>query len=748
MIKNYYCYHFLVIFFLGIFIVPFSAKASLVGAANQATLSVYPASGSYKPNDTFTISVMMNTNGQSVVVSAAYLNYDKNSFQVESINTTDSVFTSEAEKIIDSSSGVVKITRGIPTPGVNTASGLVAKINFKALNATVPSADNLNFSFIAGDNTLSTVIKNDGLGTNILSGVYGGRYTISGVAATDTTSPTLSNILISNITKDSATILWTSDESATSQVQYGLTDSYGQSTTKDANLSISHSVNLSGLSSSTTYHFKVISLDEAGNQASSVDQTFVTISSIVADSISPSSVADLAFSNITQTSINLLWTSPGDDNNVGTAAIYDIRYSLNAITESNWTSASQISGEPMPLISGSSQSVVVVGLTPDTTYYFAMKTSDEAPNISTISNIVTTKTLSVSTTNTPIVNNGGGVGGGTYSDSTPPSQPANFEAVPSDKQIVLSWNNPADYDFVRVVIIRSVEPIDDESPNAILEKGGIVIYEGSGHSFTDTSLENSRIYYYHVFSYDAKPNYSKKVSVSASPKANTSTDVNQHSYPDSTLVKLDNSPKVYVIINQKKKWIPTPEVFETLGYKWKSITIIDSNTLKSIPDFEDNLIRAVNDYKVYIIVNGIRRHIPNPEIFLDYGFNWSDVRDVPEATISKYKRAYLIRESRRGDVYYLSSNNIKKHIPSSEIFSSYNDKWEDIQVVSKKEMESYKTSNLIKLYNGSRIYLIENNVKRWIPDIQTFNKRNYEWGNILSVNQIEFDWYKNGNAVK
>ncbi len=174
---------FFIAFSIVVFLILFApslSSAALNGNATQATLTVSPATGSYNPNDTFTVSIYMNTNGQNVVVAAAYLNYDKNSFQAMSIDTSGSVFTMETEKIIDSSNGIIKITRGIPTPGVNTASGLVAKINFKALYGTTPSADNLTFRFAAGDSTQSTVIKNDGLGTNILSGVYNGKYTVSG----------------------------------------------------------------------------------------------------------------------------------------------------------------------------------------------------------------------------------------------------------------------------------------------------------------------------------------------------------------------------------------------------------------------------------------------------------------------------------------------------------------------------------------------------------------------------------------
>jgi len=111
-----------------------------------------------------------------------------------------------------------------------------------------------------------------------------------------------------------------------------------------------------------------------------------------ADTTPPAAITDLTCSNPTFTSIDLSWTAPGDDGNSGTAASYDIRYSTEPISEQNWDSAIQITGEPTPAQAGSSQSMTVSGLTSGTTYYFAIKTSDEASNISRISNVASLTT--------------------------------------------------------------------------------------------------------------------------------------------------------------------------------------------------------------------------------------------------------------------------------------------------------------------------------------------------------------------
>jgi hypothetical protein len=90
----------------------------------------------------------------------------------------------------------------------------------------------------------------------------------------DTVPPVISSITAS-ANLDTATIAWTTDEAATSQVEYGLADSYGSSTTLDSNAVTSHSVSISSLTPGTTYHYRVKSSDGAGNESVSSDRTFV-----------------------------------------------------------------------------------------------------------------------------------------------------------------------------------------------------------------------------------------------------------------------------------------------------------------------------------------------------------------------------------------------------------------------------------------------------------------------------------------
>src|SRR5450759_1246580 len=92
----------------------------------------------------------------------------------------------------------------------------------------------------------------------------------------DTSPPVISGVVVSAIGQANATINWTTDEPASTQVAYGTTAAYGTNTAINTSLTTSHSQMLSGLTASTTYHYQVRSVDAAGNVAASVDAGFTT----------------------------------------------------------------------------------------------------------------------------------------------------------------------------------------------------------------------------------------------------------------------------------------------------------------------------------------------------------------------------------------------------------------------------------------------------------------------------------------
>lgn len=132
------------------------------------------------------------------------------------------------------------------------------------------------------------------------------------------------------------------------------------------------------------YHFALKTSDEVPNVSGLSN---VASGSTEQETVPPAAVADLSVECIDDGSFRLTWTAPGDDGSTGDASEYDIRYSTSITSEQTWDSATQVDGENAPKSAGSPDTMVVSGLEAGTNYFFVMKTADEVPNWSAISNL-------------------------------------------------------------------------------------------------------------------------------------------------------------------------------------------------------------------------------------------------------------------------------------------------------------------------------------------------------------------------
>lgn len=149
------------------------------------------------------------------------------------------------------------------------------------------------------------------------------------------------------------------------------------------------------LAPDTVYYFALKTADEVPNWSgiSNVAVAGVT------DSVPPAAVVDLSAEPVSEHSVLLVWSAPGDDDSLGTAMEYDVRYGEGPITVANWDSSAivkHVTGEPAPSPAGGRDSVYVSGLSYGTEYYFAIKTLDEKGNESNVSNDASATTYGLS----------------------------------------------------------------------------------------------------------------------------------------------------------------------------------------------------------------------------------------------------------------------------------------------------------------------------------------------------------------
>ena len=180
---------------------------------------------------------------------------------------------------------------------------------------------------------------------NVQLGVVTGNMYVRDLILDDSSTLNITNVQSTGVTNNSATITWTTNDPATSQVQYGLTSSYGSSSPLDSNLVTSHSVTLTGLTQNTTYHFRAVST-AGGDTAYSTDYTFTTLG--------PPVILTGPNSTTTATTATITWTT-----NLPTTGT--VNYGLTSAYGNSGT-------DPNP--STTSHSVTLTGLAADTTYHY------------------------------------------------------------------------------------------------------------------------------------------------------------------------------------------------------------------------------------------------------------------------------------------------------------------------------------------------------------------------------------------
>ena len=178
----------------------------------------------------------------------------------------------------------------------------------------------------------------------------------------DTTAPTISAVTATGISGSAATITWTTNEAATSRVEYGLTTSYGSMTPLDSTLVTSHTMALTGLSPSTTYRYRVRSIDAAGNERVGTNNTFTTAAG--ADTTPPSVPTGLVGIAVSPAQVNLTWNASTD--NVGVTGYIVFRNGTQVGTPTT-TSFSD------------------TGLSRATSYSYTVSARDAAGNVSALS---------------------------------------------------------------------------------------------------------------------------------------------------------------------------------------------------------------------------------------------------------------------------------------------------------------------------------------------------------------------------
>lgn len=125
-------------------------------------------------------------------------------------------------------------------------------------------------------------------------------------------------------------------------------------------------------------------------------------------------------------------------------------------------------------------------------------------------------------------------------------------------------------------------------------------------------------------------------------KSIIATDTAPLNLPDGSLVREENSDKVYIIKDASgggkyKRWIQAPEIIDMYGHlSWDNVIVVASGALGGYE--EVSVIRFIGDPRVYVVsASGEKSWIETEQEFLGLGYTFDMVYEVNEREFNFYK---------------------------------------------------------------------------------------------------------------
>lgn len=139
-----------------------------VKPVDAATLYFSPSSGNFSTGNIFSVSLLLNTQGEAVNNVETTINFPTSFMEVTSISKSGSILSLWVEEPnFSNSNGTISFNGGAPTPGFNGSSGRVLTVVFRVKKPGLGSLIS----------TSAAVRANDGFGTDVLKGTAQASFT-------------------------------------------------------------------------------------------------------------------------------------------------------------------------------------------------------------------------------------------------------------------------------------------------------------------------------------------------------------------------------------------------------------------------------------------------------------------------------------------------------------------------------------------------------------------------------------------
>ncbi|MGC9610987.1 MAG: cohesin domain-containing protein, partial [Minisyncoccia bacterium] len=175
-------------------IVLFACLGVPAAKAEAATLTLSPFSGSYQVGQTFSVRISVTSQDTAINAASGVISFPQDKLEITSLSKTGSIITLWVQDpSFSNNTGTINFEGVVLNPGFQGSDGKILTANFR-----VKAAGEASVAFASG-----SLLANDGLGTNIISGFVNADFGLKPQAqnqeAGESTTPSETNPLAPQI---------------------------------------------------------------------------------------------------------------------------------------------------------------------------------------------------------------------------------------------------------------------------------------------------------------------------------------------------------------------------------------------------------------------------------------------------------------------------------------------------------------------------------------------------------------------
>ena len=239
--------------------------------------------------------------------------------------------------------------------------------------------------------------------------------------------------------------------------------------------------------------------------------------------------------------------------------------------------------------------------------------------------------------------------------------------------------------------------------------------------------------------------------------------------PEGSIVRSSGSSTAYFISGGTKTVLGSADPLATRAAPG-DIATISASVLADIPGegapFRDGVLLRTPDHRIWLVADGLRRHIAGPAVYTGLGLNDGAIRHVSEAAASvapvgpaltsadRLLNGMFARTSSDPAIYRVVNGTLR-HAPTPAVLQSYGVRPEEVAYVSAGQLAvtggrggplGFRDGSLVATPDF-KVWAIADGSRRWIGGPPIFDALGLNGANIVRISVGEANLHAEGAAV-